>query len=78
MSFDEPAGSRDLPDLPENERVPAMCAPGCASLRIGASCRWDGLYVKIIAIDLGAKLYHRTRLTSERLSAGAGGLEAPD
>jgi hypothetical protein len=37
MSFDEPAGSRDPLDLPENERAPAIRDPSCASLRIGAS-----------------------------------------
>jgi hypothetical protein len=36
MSFNEPAGSRDPLNLPENERVRAIRAPRCASLKNGA------------------------------------------
>jgi hypothetical protein len=72
MSLDEPAGSSDLLNLPENERARAIGAPRCASLKNDTSRRRAWLYVKISTIDLGAKMYHRTRLTSERLPAGAG------
>jgi hypothetical protein len=68
MSFDEPAGSGDPLNLPENERARAIRDPRCASFKNGAIPLRYMLYDKIYAIDLGAKMYHRTRLTSERLS----------
>jgi hypothetical protein len=75
MNFDEPAGSSDPLDLPENERVRAICDPRCASLKNGTSRRQAGLYDEIAEIDLRSKMYHRAppppgRPTPKLVTAG--------